>query len=75
MAFTEQTLVAQLDPTGTNKTIMIDRYVPDNTPVTPVTVQVYAVPVNGYRGKSGWYTLTYSNTAAQAAAQLQTLML
>jgi hypothetical protein len=75
MAFTESQLNAQLDPTGTNKTVQIVRFIPDNTPVTPVTIQVYAVPVNGYSGNSGWYTLTYSNTAAQAAAQLLALLI
>jgi hypothetical protein len=74
MAFTEATLNAQLDSTGTNKTIQIDRFVLD-TAASPLFVDVYAVPVNGYRGKSGWYKLTYSNTASQAATQLQGLLL
>lgn len=75
MAFTEATLNAQLDSAGTNKTIQIDRFIPDLVAVTPVSVFVYAVPVQGYRGNSKWVQLTYSNTAAQAAAQLQAALL
>lgn len=70
MAFTQATLTAQLDSTGTGKTVRIERYLPDRTDTTPLKVDVYVVPINGYRGKSGWYSLTYSNTAAQAAAEL-----
>jgi hypothetical protein len=70
MAFTEASLVAQLDPAGSSKTIQIIRYIVD----TSVT-HVYAIPVYGFRGHSGWYDLTNSNTAAQAATQLQTALL
>jgi hypothetical protein len=69
MAFTEASLNAQLDPGATSKTIQVLRYIPDTT-----VTHVYVVPVYGYRGHSGWYDLTNSNTAAQAATQLQTLL-
>lgn len=74
MSFTEATLKAQLDSAGTHKNMHITQFVLD-TAASPLFVDVYAVPINGYRGHSGWYKLTYSNTAAQAATQLQGLML
>lgn len=74
IAFTESTLNAQLDPAGTGKTISIERFILD-TAASPLFVDVYAVPVNGYRGNSKWVKLTYSNNATQAAAQLQAELL
>lgn len=74
MAFTEASLNAAIDPTGTNKIINITRFALDSN-ASPVIVNVYAVPINGYRGNSRWVQLTYSNTAAQAAAQLQAALL
>ena len=67
MAFTESTLVAQLDSAATGRTINIQTYQPGSTITT-----VYAVGVLApYAGRSRWVDLTSSNTAAQAATQLQ----
>jgi hypothetical protein len=74
MAFSEATLNAQLDPAGTSKTIQILKFVPDNN-AAPVNIDVYAMPINGYRGNAKWVKLTYSNTAAQAATQLQNALI
>ena len=74
MAFTEASLNAAIDPTGTGKIINITRFLPDNNNPT-VTVNVYATPINGYRGNSKFVALTFSNTAAQAAIQLQNALL
>ncbi len=74
MAFTEATLKAQLDSAGTHKNMHITKFVLD-TAASPLFVDVYAVPINGYRGNSKWVRLTYSKTAAQAAAQLQAALL
>lgn len=74
MAFTESTLNAQLDSTGTGKTIQVLRFVPDGN-ATPTNIDVYAQAINGYRGQAKWVKLTYSNTAAQAATQLQNALI
>jgi hypothetical protein len=67
MAFTEAQLVAQLDSTGTGRTITLVTYQPGATITT-----VYATGVTApYAGRSRWVDLTSSNTAAQAATQLQ----
>lgn len=67
MAFTEASLVAQLDPTGTGRTITLVTYQPGVTNTT-----VYAVGVIApYAGRDRWIDLTSSFTAAQAATQLQ----
>jgi hypothetical protein len=67
MAFTEAQLVAQLDSTGTGRVINIETLIPG-----PVVTDVYAVGVTApYAGRSRWVQLTSSNTAAQAATQLQ----
>lgn len=67
MPFTEAQLVAQIDPTGTGRTIMIESYIPG-----PTVTDVYAIGVIApYAGRSRWTQLTSSNTAAQAATQLQ----
>lgn len=67
MAFTEASLVAQLDPVGGGRTIKLQSYQPGATITT-----VYAIGVIApYAGRSRWVGLTSSNTAAQAATQLQ----
>lgn len=67
MAFTEATLVAQLDSASTGRTINLVTYQPGATITT-----VYAVGVVApYAGRSRWVDLTSSNTAAAAATQLQ----
>ncbi len=67
MAFTEASLVAQLDSASTGRTITLTTYLPGATITT-----VYAVGVTApYAGRSRWVDLTSSNTAAQAATQLQ----
>jgi hypothetical protein len=67
MAFTEATLVAQLDSASTGRTINLQTYQPGATNTT-----VYAIGVLApYAGRSRWVDLTSSNTAAQAATQLQ----
>lgn len=67
MAFTEAQLVAQLDPASTGRTINIQELIPG-----PTVTDVYAVGVLApYAGRSRWVQVTSSNTAAQAAAQIQ----
>ena len=67
MAFTESSLVAQLDTTGQGRVINLVTYQPG-----PTITTVYAVGVIApYAGRSRWVDLTSSNTAAQAATQLQ----
>lgn len=67
MAFTEAQLVAQLDPASTGRTITIQELIPG-----PVVTDVYAVGVLApYAGRSRWVQVTSSNTAVQAAAQIQ----
>lgn len=67
MAFTEASLVAQLDSAATGRTINLVTYQPG-----PTITTVYAVGVTApYAGRSRWVDLTSSNTAAQAATQLR----
>lgn len=67
MAFTEASLVAQLDAAATGRTINLVTYQPG-----PTITTVYAVGVTApYAGRSRWVGLTSSNTAAQAATQLR----
>ena len=67
MAFTEATLVAQIDSAATGRTIKLQTYLPG-----PTITTVYAVGVVApYAGRSRWVDLTSSNSAAQAATQLQ----
>ena len=67
MAFTEASLVAQIDSASTGRTITLVTYQPGATITT-----VYATGVLApYAGRSRWVDLTSSNTAAQAATQLQ----
>jgi hypothetical protein len=40
-----------------------------------VFTNVYAMPINGFRGNAKWVQLTNSNTAAQAATQLQNALI
>lgn len=72
MAFTEATLIAQLDPTGQGRTIVLEQYI-NNTQGTPGTsTDVYAVGVIApYAGRSRWVNVPQSNSAAQAAAVIQ----
>lgn len=70
MAFTEAQLVAQLDPTGGGRTIDIQTLIPG-----PTITDCYAIGIIApYAGRSRWVQLTSSNTAAQAASQLQTAL-
>lgn len=67
MAFTEASLVAQIDPASTDRTIQLINYIPGAT-----VTNVYAIGIVApYAGRSRWVELTSSNTAAQAATQLQ----
>lgn len=67
MAFTEASLVAQLDPGSTGNVINLVTYQPGATITT-----VYAVGVVApYAGRSRWVDLTSSNTATQASDQLK----
>ena len=67
MAFTEAQLNAQLDPASTDRTINIQALIPG-----PVITDVYAIGVLApYAGRSRWIQVTTSNTAAQAATQIQ----
>ena len=67
MAFTEAALFAQIDAASTTKTIEITYFQPGAT-----ITSVYAIGVTTpYAGRSRWVDLTSSNTAAQAATQLQ----
>jgi hypothetical protein len=67
MAFTEAALTAQIDPVGGGRTITLEQFIPG-----PTVTDVYAVGVTApYAGRSRWVQLTSSNTAAQAATQLQ----
>mgnify|MGYP003457902948 CR=1 FL=1 len=70
MAFTETQLVAQLDSANTGRTITLESFIPG-----PTITDVYAIGVVApYAGRSRWVQLTSSNTAAQAATQLQTAL-
>jgi hypothetical protein len=70
MAFTEAQLVAQLDSASTGRTINIETLIPG-----PTITDVYAVGVTApYAGQSRWVQVTSSNTAAQAASQIQTAL-
>jgi hypothetical protein len=70
MAFTEAQLVAQLDSASTGRTINIETLIPG-----PTITDVYAVGVTApYAGRSRWVQVTSSNTAAQAASQIQTAL-
>lgn len=67
MAFTEASLMAQVDANGDGRELMLVSFIPG-----PTVTDVYAVGVIApYAGRSRWVQLTSSNTAAQAATQLQ----
>ena len=67
MAFTEAQLVAQLDATGTGRTITLQTF----NPTTLITT-IYAVGVTApYAGRSRWIDVLNSRTAAQAATDIQ----
>nr|WP_041296552.1 hypothetical protein [Janthinobacterium sp. Marseille] len=67
MAFTEASLMAQVDANADGREITLVSYLPG-----PTITSVYAVGVVApYAGRSRWVDLTSSNTAAQAATQLQ----
>lgn len=71
MAFTEQTLVAQLDPASTGRTITLQTFNPGSATITTI----YAVGVTApYAGRSRWVDVAQTNTAAQAAAVIQTAL-
>jgi hypothetical protein len=68
MAFTEATLVAQLDPVGQGRTITLETYNPFSATVT----EVFAIGVIApYAGRSRWVQVAQTNTAAQAATIIQ----
>lgn len=67
MAFTEASLNAAIDATAGGRVITLQTFNPG-----PVITTVYAIGVIApYAGRSRWVDLTTSNTAAQAATQLQ----
>lgn len=69
MAFTEAQLVAQADPNGTARTVMIEQFIPVGTTLT----DLYCVGViEPYAGRSRWLQIAQTNTAAQAWAAIQT---
>ncbi len=70
MAFTEASLVAEIDPAATGRTITLVTYQPGAT-----LTQVYAVGVTApYAGRSRWVSLTSSDTAADAATALRSAL-
>ena len=68
MAFTEAQLVAQLDPTGTGRTITLQTF----NPFSALVTDIYAIGVTApYAGRSRYMQVLQSNTPAQAAAAIQ----
>lgn len=68
MAFTEATLVAALDPTGTGRTITLQTF----NPISAAITDIYAIGVTApYAGRSRYMQIPQSNTPAQAAALIQ----
>jgi hypothetical protein len=68
MAFTETQLIAQADPNGTARTVILQNFIPVGTTLT----DVYAVGVIApYAGRSRWVQVAQSNTPAQAWAVIQ----
>lgn len=66
MAFTESSLMAQVDAVAGGRVATLVDFIPG-----PTNTDVYAVGVIApYAGRSRWVTLTSSNTASQAATQL-----
>lgn len=71
MAFTEAQLVAQLDSAATGRTITLQTFNPGVGTVTTV----YAIGVTApYAGRSRFVDVAQTNTAAQAAAVIQTAL-
>lgn len=70
MAFTEATLNAQLDPAAGGRTITLVTFNPG-----AVNTTIYATGVLApYAGRSRWVDVPNSQTAAQAAATIQTAL-
>lgn len=70
MAFTEASLNAQLDPTAGGRTITLVTFNPGST-----NTSIYATGVLApYAGRSRWVDIPNSQTAAQAAATIQTAL-
>lgn len=68
MAFTEAQLIAQADPSGTGRTVMIEQFIPVGTTLT----DLYCVGVIApYAGRSRWLQIAQTNTAAQAWTAIQ----
>lgn len=67
MAFTEATLVAQLDSAATGRTINIQTFNPGATNTDMYVVGVVAP----YAGRARWVTVASSRTAAQAASDIE----
>lgn len=68
MAFTEATLVAQLDSTGQGRTITLQTF----NPISATITDIYAIGVTApYAGRSRWMQIAQTNTPAQAAAAIQ----
>jgi len=64
-AFTEATLVAQLDSVAGGRTITVERYNPN---IDGTLSEIYAVGVVApYAGRARWIQLTAANNASQAA--------
>ena len=71
MAFTETTLVAQIDANGTGRIVTLESYIPVGTLAT----DVYAVGIIApYAGRSRWVNILQSRTAAQAWTDIQTAL-
>jgi hypothetical protein len=70
MAFTEAALNAQLDPTAGGRTITLVTFNPG-----AVNTTIYATGIVApYAGLSRWVGVPNSQTAAQAAATIQTAL-
>jgi hypothetical protein len=68
MAFTEQQLVAQLDPAAGGRTITLQTF----NPISATITDIYAIGVTApYAGRSRYIQVAQSNTPAQAAAFIQ----
>lgn len=72
MAFTEATLVAQLDAASTGRTITLGQYINNTSGASGTSTDVYAIGVLApYAGRSRWVNVLQSRTAAQAAGDIQ----
>lgn len=68
MAFTEAQLIAQADPNGTGRTVIIGEYINVGTTLTDVYAMGVIAP---YAGRSRWVQLSQSRTPAQAWSDIQ----